>query len=367
MILIDNATLIDGTGADARPRTSVLVDGERITWIGPTDAVDRSQPIERTIDATGNYVIPGLIDAHVHVCWNGRESVLELVRRDRDALLLEAVETLRRILASGTTAVRDIGGQDYIEMSLRRAIEAGHIPGPRMRTSGKLIAMTGGHGHFAAREADGPEELRKAAREQIKAGADTIKLMATGGVATPGQDVQAGQLTVEEMAAAVKAAHAMGRTAAAHCHGTLGIKNALLAGIDSIEHGSYLDEETADLMLERGAALVLTLGVANPNLEDLPPTARAEAERMREPLHTLRDRVRETVALAQDKGVLIGSGSDAGGNPLAPHDFSMARELEELVDHGFSPLEAITVVSRNNARILRWENDLGTLEPGKLA
>lgn len=367
MILIDNATIIDGTGAGAQPKTSLLIDGDRIAWVGPADAVDRSQPIEQTVDAGSKYVIPGLIDAHVHVCWNGRESIMDLLNRDRDALLLEAVTTLRSILASGTTAVRDIGGQDYMEMSLRRAVDAGHIAGPRMRTSGKLIAMTGGHGHFAAREADGPEELRKAAREQIKAGADNIKLMATGGVATPGQDVQAGQLTVEEIAAAVEAAHAMGRTAASHCHGTLGIKNSLLAGMDSIEHGSYLDEETADMMVERGVALVLTLGVADPDLDNLPATARAEAERMQEPLETLRARMRETVTLAREKGVFIGSGSDAGGNPLAPHDFSMARELEELVDHGFSPLEAIGIVTRNNARVLRWEDELGTLEASKLA
>ena len=368
MILIDNATLIDGTGADPQPRTSMLVDGERIAWIGPVDAVDRGQPIERVVDATGKVVIPGLIDAHVHVCWNGRESVLELVKRERDRLILEAVVTLRRILASGTTAVRDVGGQAYMEMSLRWAIEAGHIVGPRMRTSGKIICMTGGHGHFAAREADGPDELRKAAREQIKAGADNIKLMATGGIATPGQDVQAGQLTVEEMAAAVEVAHAMGRTAAAHCHGTRGIKNALLAGMDSIEHGSYLDEETADLMRERGAALVLTLGVADPDQADnLPATALAEAERIREPLRMLHERLHETIALAREKGVFIGSGSDAGGNPLAPHDFSMARELEALVGYGFSPLEALTIATRNNARILRWEKELGTLEPGKLA
>lgn len=367
MILIDNATVIDGTGAGAQPDTSILVDGERIAWIGPADAVDRSRPIEQTVDAGGKYVIPGLIDAHVHVCWNGRESIMDLLKRDRDALLLEAVTTLRSILTSGTTTVRDIGGQDYMEMSLRRAVEAGHVAGPRMRTSGKLICMTGGHGYFAAREADGPEELRKAAREQIKAGADNVKLMATGGVATPGQDVQAGQLTVEEMTAAVEAAHAMGCTAASHCHGTLGIKNSLLAGMDSIEHGSYLDEETADMMVAQGAALVLTLGVADPAADDLAAAARADAERMRKPLETLRARVRETVALAREKGVFLGSGSDAGGNPLAPHDFSMARELEELVDHGFSPLDAIGIVTRNNAHILRWADDLGTLEAGKLA
>jgi imidazolonepropionase-like amidohydrolase len=367
MILVDNATVIDGTGADARPRTSMLVDGERIAWVGPADAVNRHQPIEHTVDAAGKYVIPGLIDAHVHVCWNGRDSILDLLKRERDHLLLEAVATLGSILASGTTTVRDIGGQDYMEMALRRAVQAGHIHGPRMRVSGRLICMTGGHGHFIAREADGPDELRRAAREQIKAGADTIKLMATGGIATPGQDVQAAQLTVEELAAAVQVAHAMGRTTAAHCHGVGGIKNSVLAGIDSIEHGSFLDEETADMMVERGVALVLTLGVANPNVEDLSPAARAEAERMRGPMELLRARVRESVALARAKGVFVGSGSDAGGNALAPHDFSMARELEELVGHGFSPLEALTLVTRNNARILRWENDLGTLEAGKLA
>ncbi|MBS1254031.1 MAG: hypothetical protein MAG451_03087 [Anaerolineales bacterium] len=367
MLLIENATVIDGTGRAAQPNTSILIDGERIAWIGPADAVDRSKPIEQTIDAGGKYVIPGLIDAHVHVCWNGRESVPELIKRNRDDLLLEAVTTLRSVLASGTTAVRDIGGQDYMEMSLQRAVEAGHFAGPHMRTSGKLICMTGGHGHFAAREADGPEELRKAAREQIKAGADNIKLMATGGVATPGQDVQAGQLTVAEMAAAVEAAHTMGCTASSHCHGALGIKNSLLAGMDSVEHGSYLDEETAEMMVEQGAALVLTLGVADPDLDDLPAAVRTEAERMQEPLETLRAHVRETVTLAREKGVFIGSGSDAGGNPLAPHDFSMARELEELVDHGLSPLEAIGIVTRNNARILRWEDEVGMLEAGKLA
>ncbi|MDQ4077414.1 MAG: amidohydrolase family protein, partial [Chloroflexota bacterium] len=320
-----------------------------------------------TREASGCTVIPGLIDAHVHVSWNGRETIQDLLVRNRDDLLLEAVATVGNILATGTTALRDIGGHDYLEMSLRKAIEAGLIQGPRMRTSGKILTMTGGHAHFIAREADGPLELRKAAREQIKAGADTIKLMATGGVATPGQDIQASQFTVEEMAAAVQAAHAMGRTVAAHCHGAGGIRNALLAGVDSIEHGTYLDEETADLMVEKDAALVLTLGVANPELEDLSPAAAAEAARMGDALKPLQQQLRVATRIAREKGVLVGAGSDAGGNPLTPHDFSMARELEQLVDHGFSPLEAITIATRNNARILRWEEELGTLEVGKLA
>jgi imidazolonepropionase-like amidohydrolase len=359
--------LIDGTGAAPLADAALHVRAERVVWAGArADLPAEAQSAEQR-DLGGKWVIPGLIDAHIHICWNGRESVFDLVHKDRDLLILEAVDTVRRILATGTTTVRDIGGQDYIEMAIRKAINTGWIAGPRMRTSGKVISMTGGHGHYIAREADGPDEVRKAAREQIKAGADTVKLMATGGAATPGQDVMASQLTVEELAAAVEAAHAMGRTVATHCHGTGGIKNSVLAGVDSIEHGTYLDAETADLMVERGAALVLTLGVAQPDPDTVPPNALAEYQRLEKIFAVITERTLESIRIAREKGVLIGSGSDAGGNPLAPHDFSMARELACLVDGGFSPLEALTIVTRNNARILRWENDLGTLEAGKLA
>ena len=366
-VLFTGFTLIDGTGSDPVPKAALHVSGTRIAWVGPEAELPAAARGLQAQDLSGQTIIPGLIDAHVHVCWNGYEDVLQLVKRERDLLLLEGVATLRNILASGTTTVRDVGGQDYLEMSLRWAVEAGHIQGPRMKTSGKIITMTGGHAHFAAREADGIDELRKAAREQIKAGADTVKLMATGGVATKGQDIEASQFTVEEMAAAASAAHGMGRTVAAHCHGAGGIKNALRAGIDSVEHGSFLDEEGADLMLANNASLVFTLGVANPDTEAMSPAEQAEADRMREAIAMMRPRIMETAALTRAKGVLVGSGSDAGGNPLAPHDFSMARELEELVDHGFPPIDALTIATRSNAQILRMADDLGTLEAGKLA
>ena len=193
--------------------------------------------------------------------------------------------------------------------------------------------MTGGHAHFIAREADGADDVRKAAREQIKAGADTVKLMATGGSATPGQDIHASQLTLEEMAAAVDAAHSMGRTVAAHAHGKGGIKNGILAGLDSIEHGTYLDEETAEMMVERGTALVLTLAVANPDLSgDLTPTQRADAERRKSGIQEAVENGRYLIALAREKGVFIGCGTDAGGNPLAPHRYSMAREINSWLN-----------------------------------
>jgi imidazolonepropionase-like amidohydrolase len=365
--VVIGATLIDGTGADPIPEAALHVTDGRIAWAGAVAEMPAAARQAQQVEVPGQYLIPGLIDAHVHVCWNGRESVLDLLQRDRDLIVLEAVATVQRILASGTTTVRDVGGHDYVEMALRQAINAGHIVGPRMRTSGKVICMTGGHAHFIAREADGPEEVRKAAREQIKRGADTIKLMATGGAATPGQDVMAGQLTVEELAAAVQAARAQGRTTAAHCHGTVGIKNSILAGIDSIEHCTYLDEETAEMMAARGTQMVLTLGVAHPDPEKISAHAREEARRLQPIFDRLSARVAESIQVAREKGVMIGIGTDAGGNALAPHDFSLAKELRLLVGNGFTPLEALRIGTHNNAHVLRWQDELGTLESGKLA
>jgi imidazolonepropionase-like amidohydrolase len=361
------ATVVDGTGGEPVTSAALHVQDGRIAWVGPLAAFQKRGSESRIVEASGQTIIPGLIDAHIHLCWNGLDSIPELMRSPRDQLLLEAAASARRVLASGTTTVRDIGGQDYLEMSLRWAIDGGYITGPRMRTSGRFITMTGGHAHFVGREADGPEEIRKAVREQVKAGADNIKLMATGGVATAGQDVRATQLTVEEMAAAVEAAHTSGRTVAAHCHGGAGIRNAVLAGVDSIEHGSYMDEETADMMRARGTAVVLTLGLSNPLVQPTASTAQAEADRIRQHLPAMRRALETTVVLTRARGVLVGLGSDAGGNPLRPHDQSMAQELEELVALGYPPLDALTAATRNNAQILRVSDQVGTLEPGKLA
>ena len=367
--VLTGATLIDGNGGDPLPKAAVHVQGERIAWVGGADDLPPGARNAEQVDVSGKWLLPGLIDAHIHICYNGTESVFVLLERDRDMLVLEAVDIARRVLSHGTTTVRDIGGEKYIEMSLRHAINAGFITGPRMKTSGRVISMTGGHAHFIAREADGPDEVRKAAREQIKAGADTVKLMATGGSATPGQDIHASQFTVAEIKAAVETAHMMGRTVAAHCHGTGGIKNCLLAGVDSIEHGTYLDEETADMMVANGAELVLTIGVGNPDLERLPltPVQKADAERRKPMIEQGIKQIRRTIALARSKGVFLGCGSDAGGNPLAPHHFSMARELELLVENDVPPMEAIGIVTRNNAKVMRWDAEIGTVDAGKYA
>lgn len=367
--VLTGATLIDGNGGAPLENAAAHVVDERIAWVGgmadlPPEALDAEQ-----IDVSGKWLLPGLIDAHIHICYNGSESVFALLEKHRDDLVLEAVDICKRTLSHGVTTVRDVGGEQYIEMGLRRAIDRGFIEGPRMKLSGRVISMTGGHAHFIAREADGPDEMRKAAREQIKAGADLVKLMATGGTATPGQDIHASQLTVEEISAVTEVARMMGRKVAAHCHGTGGIRNCMLGGVDTIEHGTYLDEETADMMVENGAALVLTLGAGNPDLESYPlsPVQQADAERRKPMIEQGIKQIRGTIALARAKGIFLGIGTDAGGNPLAPHNFSMARELELLVDNDLTAMEAITIGTRNNAAVLDMEDDIGTVEAGKYA
>ncbi len=367
--VLTGATLIDGNGGEPIANSAVHVKGERIAWVGsvadlPTEAQDAEQ-----IDVSGAWLMPGLIDAHIHICYNGSESVFALLEKHRDELVLEAVDICKRTLSHGVTAIRDVGGEQFIEMSLRNAINRGFIEGPRMKLSGRVISMTGGHAHFIAREADGPDEMRKAAREQIKAGADLVKLMATGGTATPGQDIHASQLTVAEISAVTEVAHMMGRKVAAHCHGTGGIRNCMLGGVDTIEHGTYLDDETADMMVENGAALVLTLGAGNPDLESYPlsPVQQADAERRKPMIEQGVKQIRQTIALARAKGIFLGIGTDAGGNPLAPHNYSMARELELLVDNDLTALEAISIGTRNNAEILDMADDIGMVEAGKYA
>ena len=367
--ILQGATLIDGNGGPPVADSAVYVQGERIAWAGAAADLPQDAQAAKTIDVSGKWLMPGLIDAHIHICYNGSDSVFTLLEKHRDELVLEAVDICKRTLAQGVTTIRDVGGEQYIEMSLRNAISRGFIQGPRMKLSGRVISMTGGHAHFIAREADGPDEMRKAAREQIKAGADLVKLMATGGSATPGQDIHASQLTVEEIAAVTEVAHMMGRHVAAHCHGTGGIRNCMLGGVDTIEHGTYLDEETADMMVENGAQLVLTLGAGNPDLESYPlsPVQQADAKRRRPMIEQGVKQIRQTIALARGKGIFLGIGTDAGGNPLAPHQFAMARELELLVENDLTAMEAISIGTRNNAKVLRWDDEIGTVEAGKYA
>jgi imidazolonepropionase-like amidohydrolase len=257
-----------------------------------------------------------------------------------------------------------MGGKDGIDFGLRQAIDSGLIPGPRMLISGQLICMTGGHGWQVGLEVNGPDEVRRAARQQIKAGADIVKLMATGGVLTPSVEPGSEQFTKEELRAGVEEAHKAGKKTATHAMGTRGIRNALHAGIDSIEHGVYLDDETVAMMVDRNIPLIPTISalynIETRGIEAGIPAFAVEKTLKVKPFHL------ESIRMAREAGILVAAGTDAG-TPFNRHGDNLG-EIRLLVDYGgFSPMEAIKAGTGSAARVLGLDNELGTVAEGKVA
>jgi imidazolonepropionase-like amidohydrolase len=248
-------------------------------------------------------------------------------------------------------------------MALRDAFARGEFPGPRLLCAGKLITMTGGHGWPIGRQADGADEVRKAVREQLRAGADVIKLMATGGVLTPGVEPGAAQLTEDELRAGIEEAHRADRRTASHAQGTTGVKNAIRAGIDSIEHGIYLDDEAVEMMRDRGVVLVPTLAapyqiVVAGEARGIPAYA---VEKSRRVMEAHFDSFKRAVAA----GVTIAAGND-GGTPFNPaHD--LVTELRLMITHGMSAVEALRTAGHGSAVALGLADEIGTVQAGKQA
>ena len=319
----------------------------------------------QTIPLDGQTLLPGFIDAHIHICLDGSpDPVAAGLTEPPTITTLKAAESARRTLMAGVTTVRDMGGKDGIDFGLRQAIDSGLIPGPRMLISGRLICMTGGHGWQIGLEANGPDEVRKAAREQIKAGVDIVKLMATGGVLTPAVEPGSEQLTEEELRAGVEEAHKAGKKTATHAMGTRGIQNALRAGIDSIEHGVYLDDETVSMMMERNIPFIPTISalynIETKGIEAGIPAFAVEKTLKVKPFHL------DSIRMAREAGVLVAAGTDAG-TPFNLHGENLG-EIKLLVDYGgFSPMAAIEAGTRVAARVLGLEKELGTVEEGKVA
>src|SRR3989441_13254320 len=237
-LAIRNVLLIDGTGAKLE-RATVVVDGDRIAAVGSDGRVKVPRG-SRVVEGQGLALLPGLIDCHVHYCLDaGPDAIRTLEQDDPSVTAIKAVSHARATLEAGITTVRDVGSREHISISVTRAIKAGIIPGPRTLNAGVAIRMPGGHAWFIGRQADGPSEVVQAVREQIRAGADVIKVIATGGVLTPGTSPGAAQLTLEELRAGVEEATRAGRRVAAPPHGAEGMKNALRAGVPSIEHGAF--------------------------------------------------------------------------------------------------------------------------------
>jgi imidazolonepropionase-like amidohydrolase len=341
---------------------TVIVEGDRIVKVAkgnvniPKDA--------QKIPMDGQMLLPGFIDSHVHLCMDSSsDPMTSALSESQTMTALKAANFARQTLLAGITSVRDMGGKDGIDLGIRQAINSGLIPGPRMLASGKLICMTGGHGWQLGLEVNGADEVRRAAREQIKAGADIVKLMATGGVLTPDVEPGSEQLTEDELRAGVEEAHKAGKTTATHAMGTKGILNALRAGIDSIEHGVYLDEEAVSLMQERNVPLIPTLSalfnIESKGIEAGIPAFAVEKTFKVKPFHL------ESIRMAREAGVSIAMGTDAG-TPFNLHGANLG-ELKFLVDCGFSPMVAIEAGTRIAAQVLGMGKDLGTVEEGKLA
>jgi len=359
-MILNHVRLIDGTGR-VWEQAAIHVEGERFADVTAPVA----PPVEgEVLDLLGKTVIPGLINCHTHVCLDGSpDPVTALTARTATENVLLAAQHAADALRAGVTTVRDLGGWQGVDLGLRKAIRAGLAPGPRMLVSGQVLCMTGGQAHTIGREVDGADEARKGAREQLKAGVDVIKVMATGGVMTPGVEPGAAQLTYKELKAAIAEANKAGRTSSAHAQGTLGIVNAVRAGVTSIEHGIFLDPEAIELMLKRGTYLVPTLAPVHQILAHgieagIPAFVVEKTERVK-------DAHLDSFIRAWKAGVPIAAGNDAGTPFNRAGD--LALELACMVRAGLSSAEALDTAHRSAARLLQMEDQIGTVEPGKLA
>ena len=346
----------------------MIEDGKIINVSGSGEAKLASDALRIELpDAT---ILPGLIDAHTHLTMDPRFGYETLATSvPREALI--GAKNARATLMAGFTTVRNVGARDFTDVALRDAINAGDVPGPRLLVSGPALSITGGHcdnnmlpaEYHAVGDgvADGIAAVQHKVRENIKYGADLIKVCATGGVLSMGDNPQASQYTLEEMKAIVADAHRLGRKVAAHAHGAEGIRWAAEAGVDSIEHGSYIDDAGIAAMKEHGTYLVPTLYlgdwmIENAGLTRLPPPLLAKAQ-------AVIPAARKNIAHAFASGVKVAFGTDAA---VYPHGMN-AHEFAVMVKLGLTPLQAIQAATVNAADLLGWPGKVGTLEPGAWA
>jgi imidazolonepropionase-like amidohydrolase len=371
-VLIRAGRLVDVRGGRVLTNQAILIEGDRIKEVGAAQAIASRAPAgTEVIDLSNATVLPGLIDAHTHLTGNpdqiGYSSLGISIPREA----LYGARNARLTLEAGFTTVRNVGAGGYSDIALRDAIDEGDIPGPRMDASGPAIGVTGGHcdENLLAPQfhsigdgvADGVPAVMQKTREIVKYGASIIKICATGGVLSKGDSPGAEQFSDEEIRAIVTEAHRLGRKVAAHAHGAGGIKQAVLAGVDSIEHGSFINDEDIRLMKERGTFLVPTLYLGDWFMENYQklnvPSFIMEKARAVLPV------ARQNISRAFKAGVKVAFGTDAA---VYPHGLN-GREFAVMVKLGLTPLQAIQAATANAAELLGWSDRIGVIEPGRFA
>lgn len=372
-LVFERATVLDCTGRDPQPQMRVQVEDGRILRIGKAGAAVMPRDAQ-VIDCAGRFLMPGLLDAHVHLASTELDDHKEL-EMPPAVLALRIAKQIEDALDGGFTTVRDAGGLDW---GFKEAVRLGLIRGPRLLISGPFISQTGGHADHRPRTfrpsspwlsgwsresliADGPDEVRRAAREVLRRGGDQIKVMASGGAASPNDELDHVQYTVEELAAAVDVAHAVSTYVMAHAYGPRSIQNCLKAGVRSIEHGNFLDEETADQMLQSSEVFLVPTIITYELLsrrEAGNGWTEANVRKIRQALTGAYD----SLGLAYEKGLRIGSGSDV----LAGMHRDRGREIA-CHARVLGAMGAIIASTRTNAELLRLEDEIGTVEAGKRA
>ena len=362
--LLRNFTLIDGTGRAPIDDATLAIRDGKILYAGSASGWSDSGE-SMTLDLNGQFVLPGLIDVHVHLAGSGEAD--SQFRAEDGAMTLKMLSNAQKNLAAGITTVRDLGGWNELEFVVRKWIKRGQFAGPRMCLAGRFISITdAGADYYEGmyRVADGVDEIRKAVREQVKHGADLIKIGVTGAVLVEHGEPGATYFNEEEIRALVEEAKKFGRRVAAHAHGADGIRKALQAGVDTVEHGTYLFQDPASIqwMAEHGIFLVPTLKVGwdiiNANDSSIPAWIMAKNK-------ATQGEAELSLKMAYEAGVLIAMGSDVG-TPLNYHGEN-GLEIYWMGQAGMSAMDAIVAATGNAARALGWEAWLGTLEPGKVA
>ena len=359
-VLLSGGSVWDAERRTFQPNVDISIDGDRIIGLGPSVSPPAGAAV---IDCSRRFILPGLIDCHVHLVSGGGPSELNAIRgMPVAALALRAAKNAEATVRAGFTTVRDLGAPEGLNIHLANAVSDGLVNGPRILAAGMGVTMTGGHGHgFIACEADGPDEVRKAVRQQLRAGATAIKLFASGGVLTPGVDPRSPSFTEAELAAGAEEAHKAFRVVAAHAQSTAGIKNAIRAGVDSIEHGVWLDEEAIGLMLERGIYLVPTL-TAPGVMADGGTAAGIEPYAVEKSNLVLEDHIK-SFRDAVKAGVRVAMGTDQGTPLSRPGE--NAQEPLRMARHGLSNGAAIMATTAWAADLLNL--DTGRIEAGRLA